>query len=172
MIKANWKNNTALKKMKATYEWTCNRIQITSKQTSLDVKECQSWSASSWSPFVFELNAKAGMLAAAAAAAGVLFLSYVMVTEWRNSFSSTTTLWGREEEEEEQQQQQQQEQNYKVKKWRWWVTGRERMKAQQQPASSWERHCMAWRLLKVPLFFRWQQLKPETCLSHGDFLKP
>jgi hypothetical protein len=81
VIKANWKNNTALKKMKATYEWTCNRIQITSKQTSLDVKECQSWSASSWSPFVFELNAKAGMLAAAAAAAGVLFLSYVMVTE-------------------------------------------------------------------------------------------
>jgi hypothetical protein len=110
------------------------------------------------------------LAAAAAAAAGVLFLSYVMVTEWRNSFSSTTTLWGREEEEE--QQQQQQEQNYKVKKWRWWVTGRERMKAQQQPASSWERHCMAWRLLKVPLFFRWQQLKPETCLSHGDFLKP
>jgi hypothetical protein len=41
------------------------------------MKECQSWNASSWSPFVFELNAKGGMLAA-----GVLFfLSYVMVTE-------------------------------------------------------------------------------------------
>jgi hypothetical protein len=37
------------------------------------------------------------------AAAGVLYLSYVMVTEWRNSFSSTATLWGEEEQQQQEQ---------------------------------------------------------------------
>ncbi len=86
------------------------------------MKECQSWNASIAGSPLFELNAKAGMLAA-----GVPFFWAICYGDWmKDSFSSTTTLW-----EQHQQQQQQ------IIRWRsvggGWLVENE---AQQQQAAA------------------------------------